>query len=419
MSEMAAMRKRGLWIGIATVLIAASVWSAAAWFLWKTTVPSDLRLPDLRPRDYFTSAELEKADRYALFDRINWLLSTVCLFVVLGVYAVRGARFMRESAAGRIGTGMLLAMIGFGLVWLVEVPFSVVGNWWDRRHGVSKVGYGELVFGGWLALGVQFVFLSAAIVIVMGLAGIFGDRWWIPGSAVFIGLAALFLFISPYTVTDAHGIDDPKLAADVRRLAALEGVSDVPVSVEDVHRYTSAANAYATGIGPSRKVFLWDTLLDGRFTDGEVRVVVAHEFGHQAHNHLPKGLAWYALFAIPGAWAIARITRRRGGMRAPEAVPLALLVLAALSLAAQPVENVISRHMEAEADWQALETTRDPGAMTGLFRRFSTTSLGDPTPPGWAYVMLATHPPLLDRIEMAQAWKARHPGERPLFAPGQ
>ncbi len=418
MSEMTAMRTRSLWIGIATVLVAAAAWSTAAWLLWQTSVPSDLAIPDVDAGDYFTATQLDRADRYALFHHINWALSTVALFAVLGVYAVRGARFMRESAAGRIGTGMLLAMIGFGLVWLVQVPFAVAGNWWDRRHGVSKVGYGELVFGGWLALGVQFVFLSLSVVIVMGLAGIFGDRWWIPGSAVFIGLAALFVFISPYTVTDEHAIDDPRLAADVRKLARLQRVPEVDVAVEDVDRFTSAANAYATGVGPSRKVFLWNTLLDGRFTDGEVRVVVAHEFGHQAHDHLPKSLAWYALFAIPGAWVIARSTRRRGGMRKPEAVPLALLVLAGLSFAAQPVQNFISRHLEAEADWAALEATRDPDAMTGLFHRFSTTSLGDPTPPGWAYIVLATHPPLLDRIEMAQAWKARNPGAKPLFGGG-
>ena len=378
-------------------------------------MPSGLELPRLDARDSFTDAQLGRADSYERFHRVNWILSTVVLVAVLGWYSVRGVRFARESAAGRIGTGMLLAMLGFGLVWLVEVPFTVAGNWWDRRHGVSKVGYGELLFGGWFQLGAEFLFLSLAVLIVMGLAGVVGDLWWIPGSAAFIALAALFVFISPYMVTDAHAIHDPRLAADVRRLASLEGVSDVDVAVEDVDRYTSAANAYATGIGPSRKVFLWNTLLDGRFSDREVRAVVAHEFGHQARGHLWKGIAWYALFAIPGAWAIARVTRRRGGMRTPEAVPLALITLVLLSLLAQPVQNVISRHMEAEADWRALETTRDPQGATGLFRRFSITSLGDPTPPGWAYALFDTHPPLLDRIEMAQAWKARHPGVEPLF----
>jgi STE24 endopeptidase len=415
MSEMTATRKRNLGIGLATVIVLAAAWAVAGWYLWDTTVPAGMKLPQLDARDYFTAKELRRADRYELFHRVNWVLGTVALFAVLGVYAVKGTRFMRESAAGRIGTGMLLAMIGFGLVWLVQLPFALAGNWWDRRHGVSKVGYAELVFGGWLNLGAEFLFLSLSVLIVMGLAGLLGGRWWIVGGPAFVVLAALYVFVSPYTVTDAHGIRDPQLAADVRRLAQVEGVSDVDVSVEDVDRYTSAANAYATGIGPSRKVFLWNTLLDGRFPDDEVRVVVAHEFGHQARQHLWKGIAWYALFAIPGAWLIARATRRRGGMGAPEAVPLALLVLAALTLAAQPVENVISRHLESEADWSALEATRDPAGATELFRRFSRTSLGDPTPPAWAYVLFDTHPPLLDRIEMAQAWKAQHPDATPLI----
>ena len=409
------MRTRDLWFGAATLLIVAAAWAIAAWLLWETSVPSDLRLPDLPAAKYFTGSELDKADDYELFHRINWLLSTVVLFVVLGFYAVRGVRFMKESAAGRIGTGMLLAMLGFGLVWLVQVPFAVAGNWWDRRHDVSRVGYLELVFGGWLALGGQFLFLSLAVLIVMGLAGVVGDWWWIPGSLAFVGLATLFVFISPWLTTDTHRIRDRELAADVRRLAEIQNVADVEVRVEDVDRYTSAANAYATGLGPSRKVFLWNTLLDGRFTDAEVRAVTAHEFGHQSQHHLWKAIAWYALFAVPGAWAIARLTRRRGGMKRPEAVPLALLVLAALTLVAQPLQNVISRHIEAEADWEALETTRDPEAMIGLFQTFSRTSLGDPTPPDWAYVMLDTHPPLLDRIEMAEAWKVRNPGATPLF----
>ena len=391
------------------------MWIVAAWQLWETSVPSDLSIPDLSEDAFFTQGELDEANDYELFHRINWLLSTVALFAVLSIYAVKGVQFMRESAAGRIGTGMLLAMLGFGLVWLVSVPFAVAGNWWDRRHGVSKVDYWELVFGGWLALGAEFLFLSLSVLIVMGLAGLVGDWWWIPGSLSFVGLATLFVFISPWLVTDAHDIRDAELAADVRRLAEVQDVTEVEVLVQDVDRYTSAANAYTTGIGPSRKVFLWNTLLDGRFRDEEVLAVTAHEFGHQSQNHLWKAIGWYALFAVPGAWAIARITRRRGGMRRPEAVPLALLALVALSLVALPVQNVISRHMEQEADWEALETTRDPDAVTGLFQSFGETSLGDPTPPAWAYVMLDTHPPLLDRIEMAQAWKARNPGATPLF----
>ena len=398
-----------MWRG-ATLLVLAGVWAAAGFFLWETRVPSDLRLPDLDARDYFGLRHLARTDDYERFHRINFVLSTVALLACLVYYAARGAKFARESAAGRIGTGMLLAMLGFALVWLVQLPFDVAGHWWDRRHGVAEFGYFELIFGSWLALGVEFLLLCLAVLIVMGLAGVLRRRWWIPGAAVFVGLATLFTFVSPYLVTDSHPLRNRKLAAAAKELARAQGVGDVEVKVEDVDAYTSAANAYATGLGPSRKVFLWNTLLDGRFGEREVRVVLAHELAHHSREHLWKSIAWYALFAVPGAYLIALATRRRGGMAEPAAVPLSLLVLVALNLAATPLQNVISRHLEAEADWVALETARDPQAAVRLFRRFSTTSLGDPTPPGWAYVLLESHPSLLERIAMAEAWKARNPG---------
>lgn len=381
------------------------MWVVAVVFLWRTRQPAGLHLDGLRPEAVFDAGQLRKAADYEEFHRANWLLSIVATLVVFALYAWRGARFTRESAAGPIGTGMLLAMLGFSLVWLVNLPFQIAGQWWDRRHDVSDAGYAEVIFGGWLQLGAEFVFLSLSVLIVMGLARLVRDRWWIPGAAAFVALAALFTFVSPYLVTDTKHLDDPKLEAAAERLATAQGVEDVlPIEVEDVDQYTEAANAYATGLGPSRKVFLWNTLLDGRFSGGEVEFVLAHEFAHHARQHLLKGLAWYALFAIPGAALIARLTRRRGGMGEPAAVPLALLVLVVLNLLATPVENVISRRLEAEADWMALETTKDPASGGALFERFSETSLGDPDPPTWAYLLFDGHPTLMQRIAMTREW---------------
>jgi STE24 endopeptidase len=102
-----------------------------------------------------------------------------------------------------------------------------------------------------------------------------------------------------------------------------------------------------------------------------------------------------------------RVTRGRGGMGQPEAVPLVLVVVAVLQLAAAPAQNWISRRMEAEADWKALEVTRDPAALEELMASFSTTSLGDPDPPAWAQFFLGTHPSLADRVAMARAWNER------------
>jgi STE24 endopeptidase len=178
------------------------------------------------------------------------------------------------------------------------------------------------------------------------------------------------------------------------------------VRVEKVSDDTRMVNAYAAGYGPSRRIVLWDTLLD-EFPERQVEVVLAHEIGHHSSDHILKGIAWYALFAVPGAYLIARLTRRRGGMRQPEAVPLSLLVLVVLQLLALPATNWITRRMEAEADWKALQSTRDPTAASGAFRGLARTSLGDPAPPRVIHLLLDSHPSLADRVAMARAWKTR------------
>jgi Zn-dependent protease with chaperone function len=204
-----------------------------------------------------------------------------------------------------------------------------------------------------------------------------------------------------------HPVRDRALVAQAHELASQQGVEDVKVEVQEVRELTSAPNAEAVGLGPSRRVILWDTLLDGRFEDGEVRVVLAHEIAHLSRNHTWKSVAWYALFALPGAYLIARATRHRGGVYAPPAIPLALFMLVVLQLLALPLENIITRHLEAEADWVALETSRDPEAAEHLFVRLGTTSLSAPSPPTWSYLLMQTHPTLMQRIAMAEAWKTR------------
>ncbi|HEY2938020.1 MAG TPA: M48 family metalloprotease [Gaiellaceae bacterium] len=401
------MSRRRLAVGLAAVAAGAG-WAVAAWLLWRTRVPGDLRLPHLRASDYFPPSQLRRAARYQRFLRIDWVLSQLALVGVLGLYAVRGAGFARQSAAGRIGTGMLLGMLGFALVWLAQLPFGLASLWWQRRYGISHAGYFQWIVEGWFGLGGLFLFLCLALLIVMGLARPLPRAWPVVGAPVFVGLALLVGFLQPYLLPSTHEVHRGPLVADVRELAPKEGIEPPPVAIENVHGDTSAPNAEATGFGPSRRVIVWDTLLDGRFSEREIRFVLAHELGHLARNHLWKGLAWYALFAVPGAALIAAATRRRGGMAEPAAVPVALLALVVLGLAAQPLQAEITRHIEFEADWMALQTTRDPGAGRSLFRRFGITALDQPDPPSWDYLLLEDHPTLMQRIAMTEAWKARY-----------
>ena len=389
-------------LGVAAL---AAAWASRRGGLWQTDVPSGLDLPDVAAEDVLAQPQLDEARDFERFLRCSYVASALVLIAVFAVYARYGVRFVRESAAGRIGTGMLLGMLGLAIVWLVQVPFGLLDLWWQRRHDVSELGYVDWLFLNWFALGGEFLFVCFALLIVMGLAGPLGIWWWIPGAAVFVGLAALLTFVSPYLIP-AQVDADPAIVEEADRLADEQGLPPIPVRVQEVDAWESP-NAAATGLGPTRRIILWNTLVDN-FDDDETAVVLAHELGHHSRNHLPKSIAWYALFALPGAFLIAWATRRRGGMREPAAVPLALLVLVVLQVLALPVQNAITRNMEAEADWVALETTRDPDAARRLCQGFARQALADPSPPTWSYLLVDTHPSMAKRVAMVDAWRERN-----------
>ena len=382
-----------------------AVWASAAYLLWKGRVPGDLARPEVDVERLIDPGTIEEAEDYERFFRVEFVLSQLVLIGVLVAYAKFGIRFARESAAGRIGTGMLLGMIGLALVWLSQVPFRLAEVWWDRRHDQTDSGYVEALFANWIALGAEFLFISFALVVVMAIAGFAPRRWWLFAAPFFVSLAALFAFVFPYlSVTEP--LEDPALSRDAREYAARQGIEPVRLAVEDVTDFTSAPNAYAVGYGPTKRIVFWNTLLDDPLIgDDEVRVVLAHELAHHSRDHILKAVAWYTLFALPGAWLIAVATRRRGGMADPAAVPLSLLVLVVLSLLSTPLNNLVSRHMEEEADWVALETTRDPEGAKSLFETFAVLSLNDPDPPTWSYLLFDSHPSIEQRIELANAWR--------------
>jgi STE24 endopeptidase len=407
MSEMTATRKRPAW-GWGAATIAVVFWLIAAYLLLRTSVPGDLHLSGLDPHRFFSAAELARTERFERFVRIVVVLSLIAEIVALLVLTRRAPRIARNTGLGPIGAGMIVAMITLAVLWAVDLPFSMALRWWDQRHDLTEGSWFDWLVAPWaqLAGGVAFVMLQVAV--VMYFARRSPRNWWLPVTPIFLTLAVVFLATFPYL--DAGGVHGPstsQLQADVRTLEKAEGI-DTPVDVEKVSDLTTQANAFSVGLGPTERVVVWDTLLDGRFSNAEIRVVLAHEFGHIAHHHLWKGLAWAALFTFPIAFGVARITARRGGLGDPGLLPYGALVLVLLNIAIMPLTNVVSRRYESEADWSALRAANSPAAQKKLMQQFAETSLQQPDPPTWSYLFFDTHPTLMQRIAMAQAWQDGH-----------
>jgi STE24 endopeptidase len=387
MSERTAAR-----IGVATLTLAG--FGVAAWLLWRTQVPAGLRTPRVE-------LQAPRAEEYARLPRLLWAGRTAAELGLLAGLAAAGARLARRL---RFGVAVLVAVLA--ALWLVELPFGLVLHWWQRRYGLTRQSYGDWLLDPWLELLAAAAAAIVALALAMFLARRLGRRWWLAGGPALAALGAATVLLQPFVMAPRlEPLGDRGLAADIRLLGTSLGVGPLDVAVRDAAERTTRINAEVTGFGPTRKVVLWDTLLDGRVPTDEIRFVAAHELAHVARRHVWKGVAWFALLATPIVFVVAEATRRRGGLADPATVPLAVLALVALQLALLPFANAVSRRYEAEADWVALEVTRDPAAARGLFERFAETNLASPSPPAWSYVLLGTHPSLEQRIALAESWR--------------
>ena len=388
-------------------MVVGAGWLAAAALLWRTKMPGMDR-PHLSPSAFFTAPELHRAAHYESIGRVFFLLGIGVELLVLAVLALLGARLARGFALGEIGSGVMLGVAASLFVWAATLPVGILGQWWDRRYGISKEGYWSFVFGQWGALLAQTVTVPIVLVIVMLLAQRFPRQWWAIVAPLFVaigtGFVIVFALLAPI---GTHRIHDPPVAAAVEKLKAREGVPDAKVRVDDVHDKTTAVNGETIGLGPTTVVILWDTLFRSHLSDRAIEFVTAHELGHAARHHIWKGIGWGFLFTVPLTFLLAEATRRRGGIHRAEVVPFALLVSAVLSLLATPIENVVSRRYEAEADWIALQATRDPAAGREAFRSFTRIDLAEPNPPLWSYVLLDNHPTVMQRLAITKAWEAR------------
>ncbi len=372
-------------------------------------MPSDLRLPSLDERSLFGAEAVRAGQRFERFFEISWVLATLVALAILVLFLRRGPRLVRSLGLGPVNAGIITGVVMTVALWAASIPFDIAGAWWLRRHGISRESWASIVLSPWDSLVTGTFFTLVVLALFLLFAKWLGNAWWIAAAAALLVLVIVLQLALPYALRlGSHPVRSPKLAAEIDRLEQREQVGDPTIRIAEVKDSTKTVNAFAVGIGPSRSVFIFDTFFDGRFRRGQVRVVIAHELGHLARWHIWKGIAWGVLIGVPTLLAVALVTRRRGGLRNPATVPLALLTLTVVGLAFAPFENVVSRRYEAEADWMALQATRDPQSARGLFTGFVDEDLLDPEPPGWVQLWLGTHPTPLDRVEQAEAWARLH-----------
>jgi STE24 endopeptidase len=223
----------------------------------------------------------------------------------------------------------------------------------------------------------------------------------------------LLVFVTPYVLVPLFFKMRPLAdSATVTRIHALvnrAGTSVRDVCSLDFSRRTAEANAAVIGLGRSRRVVIADTLL-ADFAPGEVDAVVAHELGHHVHRDVQRLLVANAILIWTGLFVASRLEYMAlpvlslPGLGYVPGYPVVLFVTELFFVLVSPLLNWISRTLESSADRFALRLTRDPRSFAGAMRRIGCQNLVELCPPRWSEVLLATHPALHRRIQLAQSW---------------
>lgn len=373
------------------------------------------------PTAGLTAAQVSRADAFAAALRPASLTNLVLGLVVSGVLGLTrtGARWV-TAAARPLGGGWFWQVVLGTLVLtvagrLVTLPLSAYGEVVRHRYGLSTrswplfardVVVDTAITAGLTALGLLLLVASARRA---------PRTWWAWAGAGAAGLVVAGSFLYPVVIepafNDFTSMPAGQLRTDLLDLAEANGTPVQDVLVADASRRTTALNAYVSGFGSTRRIVVYDNLLQ-QLPDDQVESIAAHELGHVATDDVLTGTLVGALGAAAGVallgWLLgsAPLLRRAGadGPADARVVPLVLLLIALGTVVSTPVQNGVSRQLEARADQHALDLTGDPGAFAAVMQRLAVANLNQPDPPAAWQWFFGSHPTTAQRVAAAQEW---------------
>jgi STE24 endopeptidase len=373
---------------------------------------------------YFTPEDVARGHSY--MGGRYWLVAagtSIRLAVLLILVATSASATLRNLAVRLAPAHPAVAVaIYVGLLALLFELLSLPLGYYAGFVREHAFGLSTQTWSAWLLDRAKATLITLVLAVPLGsllalLWRRYPGRWVLPAWALAGGVMLLLVALAPVVIDPLFNTIRPLRDPDVsQRVLALAGRAGIPVDQVyemDASRRTRKGNAYFTGLGHTKRIVLYDTLLTGTSPD-EVELVVAHEIGHWKRAHIWKGIGLSLLGMGFALWCGARVlgwAARRGafhlaGPADVAGLPLFLLVLFVLNLVSLPLQNGISRIFERQADQTSLELTGNATAFIRSEVQLARSNLADLTPPPAVVWLLYTHPPVAERIRMAEAFAA-------------
>jgi STE24 endopeptidase len=375
----------------------------------------------------FSSAEIETGLQFTFERRWFTLASTALELGLLSLFALTSVgrrvadRFLSWTYGWRIPAAVALG----GTIWAVHqllyLPIGIASFYHRHYWGMSNLDLDVWLREYALSQGIEGFLELVALVGLYMLLVRFPRTWWLIAPFGASALAMGYALLSPIVINPLFNTFTPlaetQWAEQQPRVEALIKKAGVPVQeilVMDASRQSNHTNAYFTGFGPTRRIVLYDTLLKNHSAD-EIESVLGHEIGHWRHDHIVKGILLGTLAALVGFFVLHRALRHALGrapwnlmsMADPAGLPLVMLLMFLGSWVAMPLGNLVSRHFERQADQASLELADVPTAFIATEQKMARDNKMNVAPTPWNVWLFASHPPVVERIQMAKDWERK------------
>jgi len=411
--------RRAAWITLVVLLIGVLV-LVVVLIPWRVApLSGGGAVPDAS-RD-FTPAELSRSAALAASIQPNALFSLAVSLLVsaaLGLTAV-GAKIITAVAkplgGGWVWQVLLGSLVLAGIGRLATLPLSAYGESVLRTYGLSTRDWGLWVADVAKSFAIGVGLTALVMVILYGTMRLAPGMWWAIAATFVAALVVVGSFLYPVLIEPAfnrfESMPQSQLRSDLLDLAERDGVAVDDVLVADASRRTTALNAYVSGFGSTRRIVVYDTLVDSE-SPAVVETIVAHELGHAKNNDVLLGTSIGALGAaaaviagyLLAGWTPLLSRAGASSLTDPRSLGLVMFVLAAAGLILAPVQSLISRQIEASADVHALGLTRDPATFIEMQRRLGIRNIADLEPNQLYYWFFFSHPSTTERIATARDW---------------
>lgn len=356
-------------------------------------------------RQYFDDDLLLKASNY---NRVSLNISIASRFLSWSIMSGIIIVFFKYFKSTRINILLAFSFIVlfYLLIQLILLPLAYYrGYIIEHRFGLSNQTL-AMWFSDYLKEnGISILIFSLGMTGIYALMVYIPKYWWIISSAVLAIFIVVITYLYPILIDPLfykfEKLKDTNFQEQIINIAGKEGIEVKEVLVADASRKTNKANAYFTGIGGSKRIVVFDNLINN-FSRKETLNVIAHEIGHWYNWHIFKSIIIGIISGTAGLFLINAVFTYSNMVGDFKSILVIILLISIISFLSLPLQNAVSRTFERQADNFTMQATENPDAQIQLMLKLAESNLSNVSPHWYIKYFLYSHPPIMERIEAAK-----------------